>query len=88
MSPYSKYHSQEGDFVNASTFDIFRTWVTSEIPDMGPEQSLFITTKSKVFENFSAMCFNEREISMWNMRVFLFLKNINISFLFLILPLF
>ena len=58
----SKYPSQEGDFVNASTFDIFRTWVTSEIPDMGPEQSLFITTKSKVFENFSAMCFNVREI--------------------------
>lgn len=25
-----------------------RTWVTSEIADMGSEQSLFITTKSKV----------------------------------------
>jgi len=24
-----------------------RTWVTSEIPDMGPEQSLFITTRTK-----------------------------------------
>ena len=29
-------------------FLIIRTWVTSEIPDLGPEQSLFITTNTKV----------------------------------------
>ena len=40
------YTLRQGIYINSDS----RTWVTSEIPDMASEQSLFITTKTKVFK--------------------------------------